>query len=169
MAERFLQAGRITSTHGVRGELRMECWCDGPEFLLGVKRLYIGEVCFDVQSSRPHKNMLLVKLGGIDDVNTAMSYKGRVVCFDRNETKLPEGRHYISDLIGLSVVDAETGDKIGRLADVLLLPAGEVYVVRGEDNREYMIPAVPAFIEAIDMESGRIRVRMIEGMQTDAD
>ncbi len=121
-------------------------------FLLGVKKLYINGHAFAVEASRVHKNMLLLKLEGMDDINAAMLYKGKTVFFDREEVSLPEGRYFIHDIIGLAVEIADTGETLGRLSDVLVLPAGEVYVVKGE--KEYMIPAVPSFVESIDTAGG---------------
>jgi 16S rRNA processing protein RimM len=92
---------------------------------------------------------------------------GKVVSIDRSGISLPEGRYFIADLIGLTVLDNETGRSIGTLADVLTLPAHDVYVVRGA--HEYMIPAVPAFLAEINLEAGIMRVNLIEGMETDAN
>lgn len=159
--KKYLEAGQIVNTHGVRGEIKIMPWADSPEFLLKFKTLYIGERGFKVQSSRVHKNMVLAKMEGIDDVNDAMSLKNKTVCIDRDDVKLPKGRFFISDIIGAEVVN-ENGDMIGVLADVMEMPAQNIYVVRGE--REIMIPAVDEFILETDVENGRITVRLIEGM-----
>ena len=161
-----MQAGKFVATHGIHGELRLECWCDGPEFLMGIGHLHIGGLSYAVESAKEHKHLLIVKLRGVDDVNAAMLFKGKIAFFDREEAPLPEGRYFIQDLLGLSVIDDESGARLGKLADVLMMPAGQVYVVRGE--KEYMIPAVPEFVREIDMKEGVIRVRLIEGMETDA-
>lgn len=159
--KKYLEAGQIVNTHGVRGEIKIMPWADSPEFLLKFKTLYIGERGFKVQSSRVHKNMVLAKMEGIDDVNDAMSLKNKTVCIDRDDVKLPRGHFFISDIIGAEVVN-ENGDMIGVLADVMEMPAQNIYVVRGE--REIMIPAVDEFILETDVENGRITVRIIEGM-----
>lgn len=159
--KKYLEAGQIVNTHGVRGEIKIMPWADSPEFLLKFKTLYIGQRGFRVQSSRVHKNMVLAKMEGIDDVNDAMSLKNKTVCIDRDDVKLPRGHFFISDIIGAEVID-ENGDRIGVLADVMEMPAQNIYVVRGE--REIMIPAVDEFILNTDIENGRITVRLIEGM-----
>ena len=94
-----------------------------------------------------------------------MVLKGRTVFIDRTGVELPEGRHFIADLIGLNVVDADSGEALGVVADVLTPPAHEVYVVKGE--HEYLIPAVDEFVIETNVEGGYIRVRLIEGMRSD--
>jgi len=159
--KKFLEAGKIVNTHGIRGEVKITPWADSPEFLRGFPRLYIDGDAREVESARVHKNMLIAKLHGVDDVNAAMRLKGALVSIDRDDVDLPEGDFFIQDIIGARVV-TESGEEVGALADVLDLPAGNVYVVRGD--REILIPAVPEFVLKTDIDSGIITVRLIEGM-----
>ena len=115
--------------------------------------------------ARAHKGNVLARLEGVDDVNAAMVLKGRTVSIDRTGVVLPEGRHFLADLMGLDVLDADSGEKLGVIADVLTPPAHEVYVVKGE--HEYLIPAVDEFLIETNVEGGYIKVRLIEGMQSD--
>ena len=165
MKNRFLEAGQIVNTHGVRGEVKIVPWCDSPEFLLQFETLYLDEKPVKVLQARVHKSSVLARLEGVDDVNAAMALKGRTVFIDRTGVVLPEGRHFIADLIGLDVLDADSGEKLGVVADVLTPPAHEVYVVKGE--HAYMIPAVDEFLVETNVEGGYIRVRLIKGMRTD--
>ena len=159
---RYLETGKIVGTHGVRGEVKLEPWADSPEFLLQFKTLYLSEQPYKVESSRVHKSQVLVKLQGVGSVEAAAALRGRVVKIDREEASLPEGKVFIADLIGLPVF-AE-GVQIGKLTEVLNYPASDVYVVKGE--HEYLIPAVPAFVERADPAEG-IFVKLIEGLRTD--
>ena len=161
MKKDFLEAGRIVNTHGVRGEVKIQPWADSPEFLLGFRTLYLGETPLQVRAARVHKNMVIAALEGVADVNAAMALKGRVVSIRRTDAKLPAGEFFIQDILGAEV-RTESGETLGRLADVLDLPGGNVYVVRGE--REILIPAVPEFVLETDPEAGVITVRLIEGM-----
>ncbi len=161
MKEEFLDAGKIVNTFGVRGEVKLDPWCDSAEFLRPFKTLYIDGEARKVISSRVHKGMLIVHFEGVDDVNAAMLLKNRLVRFARRDARLPKGRYFISDLLGSTVVD-EDGREIGKLADVLEMPAGQIYVVQGES--EHQIPAVPEFILDINAEENTIRVHLIEGM-----
>ena len=166
MKNRFLEAGQIVNTHGIRGEVKIVPWCDSPEFLLQFDTLYLDEKPVRVLEARVHKGNVLARLEGVDDVNAAMVLKGRTVSIDRTGVALPEGRHFIADLMGLDVLDADSGEKLGIVADVLTPPAHEVYVVRGA-GCEYLIPAVDEFLIETNVEGGYIRVRLIEGMRAD--
>ena len=159
MKKRFLEAGQIV-THGVAGEVKILPWCDGPEFLKDFDTFYIEGTAFPVEQARVHKNMLLCKLSGVNDMNAAQVMKNKVVCIDRSDARIPEGRVFISDLIGLPVY--ADGQEIGVLKDVYTGPANDVYIVKGE--KEYMIPAVSEFLEDVNVDEGYVRVRLIEGM-----
>ena len=159
--EPYLEAGKIINTFGVRGEVKLDPWCDSAEFLKPLKTLYIDGAPRAVASSRVHKGMLIVRFADVEDVNGAMLLKNKIVYFARSDVHLPKGRHFVADLLGAAVVD-EQGTEIGRLTEVLDMPAGQVYVVQGET--EHTIPAVPEFILDIDADGKVIRVHLIEGM-----
>ena len=157
----YVEAGRITNTHGVAGEVKIEVWLDSPQFLKSFKRCFIDRREVKLLSARVHKGFLIVKLEGVEDVNAAMALKGRTVFIDRADARLPKGAFFLQDIIGASVVD-ESGNEIGKLVDVMETPASNVYVVKGE--REHLIPAVPEFILSTDADNGIITVHLIEGM-----
>ena len=159
--EPYLEAGKILNTFGVRGEVKLDPWCDSAEFLKPLKTLYIDGAPRAVASSRVHKGMLIVRFADVEDVNGAMLLKNKIVYFARSDVHLPKGRHFVADLLGAVVVD-EQGAEIGKLTEVLDMPAGQVYVVQGET--EHTIPAVPEFILEIDADGKVIRVHLIEGM-----
>ena len=161
MKERFIEAGEIVNTHGVRGEVKILPWTDSAEFLAAFRTLYIDGRPVKVRSARVHKQTVLASLEGVEDVNAAMRLKGRRVFIDRADAKLPEGGYFIQDIIGAEVV-TEDGESIGALAEAIDAPASMIYVVRGE--RERLIPAVPEFILKTDADAGIITVRLIEGM-----
>ncbi|MCL2003736.1 MAG: ribosome maturation factor RimM [Oscillospiraceae bacterium] len=157
----LIEIGKITGTHGVRGELRVEPWCDSPAFLAGFSVVHLRGAPRTVESARVHKRLVLLKLEGVDTVEAAQALRESVLYIDRSGIELPEGRYFIQDLIGLAVFDGE--ERVGTLYDVLTAPAHDVYIVRGEDG-ERMIPAVPEFVKEIDIKGGVIRVELIEGM-----
>lgn len=161
MKQQYLEAGKITNTHGVRGEVRITPWADSAAFLRGFHTFYIDGQPVRVLRSRVHKNQLIAQLEGYDDVNAAMTLKNKVIHIDRADAKLPEGRYFLQDLLGMRVV-SDSGETLGELADVLDLPQGSVYVVRG--TREILIPDVPEFLLNIDAERGEITVHLLEGM-----
>ena len=116
-----------------------------------------------MERARVHKNMVIMKFEGLTDVPGALSLRNAILYIDRSDAKLPEGAFFLADIYGLEVRDAATGEVLGQIADVLTLPANNVYVVRG-GARELMIPAVPQFIAETNVEAGFIRVNMMEGL-----
>ena len=165
MLKQYLEVGKVTNTHGVMGEVRVQPWADSPEFLCQFKTLYMDEayIPMTVERARPHKNMAIIKFKDVTDVPSALSIKNATLFLDRKDAKLPEGSFFLADLYGLEVRDAETGSVLGKIADVLTLPASNVYVIRGGE-REWMIPAVPQFIAETNVEEGFLRVNLMEGL-----
>ncbi len=162
MKNQFLEAGKIVNTHGIQGEVKIMPWTDTPDFFCQFKTLYLDDAPVKVLSARVQKSCVLVRLEGVDDINSAMVLKGKVVSVLRSEIRLPEGRHFLADLIGLEVRNADTGEVLGTLTEVLPLPANQVYVVKG--TREYLIPAVEEFLIETNVEEGFLRVHLLEGM-----
>lgn len=165
MAEQYLEVGKITNVHGLMGEVRVQPWADSPDFLCRFKTLYVDKTHWPIQveRARVHKNMVILKFAGITDVPGALAMRNAILYIDRRDVQLPEGAFFLADLYGLEVRDARTGEVLGQVADVLTLPANNVYVVRG-GARELMIPAVPQFIAETNPEGGYLRVNMIEGL-----
>lgn len=164
MQWQWLEAGKIVGTHGVRGEVKVEPWADGPSFLLDFDRVKIDGTEYAVEQARVHKQQVLLKLAGVDTVEAAAALRGRVLRIDRSQARLDESAVFIADLIGLPVFAG--GEEIGRIAEVLTLPANDVYVVRGA--HEYLIPVVREYVLHVDPQAG-VTVRLVEGMQADAD
>lgn len=163
--KQYLEAGKIVSVHGIRGEVKVLPWADSPEFLCGFARVQIGGRMYRVEQARVQKTCVLWKLQGIDTVESAQTLRDQVAYIDRDDAQLESGQYFIADLIGLRVL--ADGVEIGRVQDILPMPASDVYVVRGE--HEYMIPGVKEFILETNPEAGYLRVKLLEGMQTDAD
>ena len=163
--KQYLEVGKVTNVHGLMGEVKVQPWADSPEFLCQFKTLYVDEAHFPmtVQRARVHKNMVIIKFDGPTDVPSALSLRNAILYIHREDVKLPEGSFFLADIYGLEVRDAASGEVLGEIADVLTLPANNVYVVRG-GARELMIPAVPQFIAETNIEAGYIRVNMMEGL-----
>ena len=159
----FIEAGEIVNTHGVRGELKVLPWMDGPEDLLEYDRCRIARKDYVIESARVQKTCTLLKLQGVDTMEDAMALRGKTVLLFREDA--PEGLIFAAELVGMEVYCEEK--MIGAVSDVLDYPGNKVYVVKGE--REYMIPAVKEFILDMDMEANRMQVKLIEGMALDAD
>ncbi len=156
MKQQFLQAGKILNVHGIVGEVKFEHWCDGAEALRKVKEFFFdpqGERGISLRSMRPHGKFLLLKLEGIDDPETARTYKNRILYVRREDLVVEKGRVFISDLIGLPLIEEESGKVLGTVKDVVNRGAGDLYVVDLGGREEYF-PAVKEFLKKVDLERG---------------
>ena len=165
MKKQYLPAGKIVSTHGLRGDVKILPWADSPDFLLDFDTVYLAGKPYAVEDARVQKTCVLMKLEGIDTVEDAAKLRDQVVFISREDIELEEGTIFIQDLLHLPVLD-ESGAELGKLQEVISTGANDVFYVKGA--HEYMIPAVPEFVLERNIDEGFIRVRLIEGMQTDA-
>lgn len=161
MEKEFLEAGKIINTHGVRGEVKIDVWADSAEFLSGFDRLFIDGRPVKLLRARAHKGFLIASLDGVCDMDAANALRGKTVYISRDDAALPEGAFFIADLIGMTAKD-EGGAELGKVTDVLSLPAGNVCVINGA--REILVPIRPEFIIRRDEALGVVTVRLIEGM-----
>lgn len=170
MLKQYLEAGRIVGTHGVRGEMRVECWCNTPAFLSKFKTLYLdgGKTPLSV-ACRPHKNIVLVTVRGVDSIEKADEYRGKILYIDRADVHLPEGEHFVQDIIGLSVTDADTGEVYGTVKDVLKTGSNDVYEMQDDKKKLYYIPVIPDIIDRLDFEAGAVYIRPMKGLFDDED
>ena len=167
----YLECAMAVNTHGVKGGVRLASRCDSPAVLASLKTLYLREGneyrAMPVVHASVQKNMVLATFAGIDTLEGAVALRDKVFYAKREDLPLEEGAHFVADLLGLPVIDADSGDVCGVLEDVTFPGAHPVYVVR-DGERSFMIPAVPAFI--LDISFGQekpegIYVRLIEGMR----
>ncbi len=166
MEKRFLEAGKIVRTHGVRGELCLEPWADSPDFLKQVKEFYFdpqGQRPAGLQSARVHKGRLLICLAGVSTVEQGDALRGKVLYLDREEIHLEEGRFFLQDLIGLQAVDGRTGQVYGTVEEILNTPANDVYRIVG-GGKEYLFPAVAHMVKRTAPEEGVIELLPIPGI-----
>ena len=157
----FIEAGEIVSTHGVRGEMKLLPWTDGPDFLLEFNRVRIGGTTYKMESCRVQKTCNLIKLAGVDTMEDAQALRGKTVELYRED--VADDLIFASELIDMEVF--ADGEGIGRITDVLDYPGNKVYVVKG--THTYMIPAVKAFILNTDLEKNEMQVKLLEGMRDD--
>ena len=171
MIKQYLEIGEITGTHGVRGEVRVNPWCDSPDFIKKFKTLYFdreGSQAVKV-SSRSHGKMALVKIDGVDTVEEARKLRGRILWMKRSDAHLPEGRYFIAELIGCRVFDADDPEKCyGELTDVSWTGANDVWHITN-GGREYLIPSIPDVVIDTDVAWDRIIIRPLKGIFDDED
>ena len=109
MKAEFLEAGKIVNTFGMRGEVRVQPWADSPDFLTGFEHFYIDEMPVQVLSAKVHKGCVIATLEGVDDIDSAIRMKNKIIKIKKEHVKLEEGSYFVTDLIGLKVIDNETG------------------------------------------------------------
>ena len=164
----YIECGKIINTHGAHGGVKIDPWCNTPKDFVSLKRIFLqfennGQyVEKKILKSSAFKQFVIADIEGVDDMDKAMLLKGTVLYAARKDFKLAEGEYFISDLEGLSVIDAENGTVYGTLLETINRGASDIYVVKTQ-NGEKMIPAVKEFIDRIDLEQG-IFVRPIPGM-----
>ena len=161
MKLQFIEAGEIVTTHGVKGEVKVMPWVDGPEILCEFDRCRIAGKEYEIESCRVQKTCNLVKLSGIDTMEAAQAMRGKVVEIYRED--IDDEVIFAAELIGVEVY--ADGLLLGKITEVLDYPGNSVYVVNGE--HEYMIPAVNQFILSTDLETNTMQVKIIEGMRSD--
>ena len=172
MPKKYLEAGKFVTTHGVMGELKAYPYCDSAEFLCGFSLLYPSEQGgrpWRVTAARAHKGMALLKLEGVDGMDAARVLVNRLFYIDRDDVQLPEGRWFIQDIIGLQVVDADSGRVYGTVLDVTNTGANDIYEIRTPQGKSVFFPAVKEFLVQVAPEEGFVRVRPIGGMFEDED
>ena len=164
--KQYLECGKIVNTHGFRGAVKLESWCNTPEDLADLSRLFLmekdGMRCLTVKHASVFKQFVIAELEGIVDLDMAMVLKNRVVYAAREDFSLEDGDFFIVDLIGLPVIDATSGTEYGTLSDIINRGASDIYVIKTPDG-ERMMPAVDEFVKKVDVEKG-IFVSPIEGM-----
>ncbi|MBQ7066631.1 MAG: 16S rRNA processing protein RimM [Lachnospiraceae bacterium] len=166
--EDMLKVGVITSTHGIRGEVKVFPTTDDVKrFKKGVKLILDTgkeQLDLEVEGVKFFKQFVILKFKGIDNINDIEKYKGKELFVTReNAVKLKKDEYFIADLMGLSVID-EDGKQIGILKDVMETGANDVYIVQLEDDKEVLIPAIKQCILEVNIEEGFIKVHMMEGL-----
>ena len=171
MKKQFIETGKITGTHGIRGEVRVQPWSDSPESLAEFDVLYLdreGKSSLKIKSARAHKNMVLMKIDGVDTVEAAEAFRNKVIYLNRDDVELPEGSHFIDDLVGCEVYDTAGGELLGKLCDVSATGANDVWHIK-RDGREYLVPAIPDVVDEVDIDNGIIKISPLKGIFDDED
>lgn len=161
----FLETGKIVNIHGIKGEVKIMPWSDNPEFICEFDSIYCGKdkKCFEVENSRVHKNMVLVKFKGIDTPEAANAMRNSIVYIDRDDIELEDGTYFIQDLIGLTMKNADNGKIYGKVKDVFQTGANDVYEI-SDGEKKYLVPAIPDVIVNVDIENKEILIRPLEGL-----
>lgn len=171
MKKSFLETGKITGTHGIRGMVRIQPWCDSFEFLSGFKRFYLdssGETELKVERIAQAKNMAIVKFAGVDTVEQAEKYRDKIIYISRNDAKIEEGSYFIQDLIGCVVKDIDNGRVYGKISDVTQTGSNDVWHIKDGEN-EYLLPVIKEIVKQVDIDSETVLIKYMKGIFEDED
>ena len=171
MLKQYLEAGQVVGTHGVRGELRIQPMGDGPEFLTKFRTLYLdnGKTPMKVRSARAHKNITLLSLEGVNSIEDGERLRGKILYLNRDDARLPKGRYFVADLIGMRVFDADSGEEYGTLTDVIQTGANDVYEITDAAGAAHLMPAVKPMVIEVNIEAAEMKIRPIAGIFDDED
>ena len=147
----------------------MEPWCDSGEFLCEFDTLYFdkGKTPVEVTRSRVQKNIVVMKIAGVDTPEQAQDIRNKILYMDRNEVELEEGSYFVQDLVGLEVIDNDSGESYGKLCEVSFTGANDVYHIKGGDGTVRLIPAIPDVVISTDITNGIMKIHVLEGLFDD--
>lgn len=165
----LLQVGVITSTHGVRGEVKVFPTTDDPARFKKLKQVILDDgkqqIDLEIASVKFFKNMVILKFKGIDNINDVEKYRRATLLVTReNAVPLAENEYFIADLIGLSAV-SDKGEELGTITDVLQTGANDVYVVTTPQKEEILVPAIKECILAVDLDERRMQIHLLPGLR----
>lgn len=167
MKKVFLEIGEIVGTCGLRGEVKIVPWCDGFSVFSGLSRLFFdsdGNICKNIENSRQRKSLVVVKFFGVDSLESAKQMLKSVVYARRDDILVPDGRHFIQDLVGMRVYDVGDGAFYGRIVDVLQPGANDVYRIVDDQGVERLVPVIDDVVLRTDFERGSVYIRPLEGL-----
>ena len=173
---RFIACGKIINTHGCHGDVKVEPWTDTPRDLIDLGRVFVGEgetkrEIRILRGSVMQGRFLMLSLEGVTDMNAADSLRNTVLYADREDFHLDEGQYFLSDAIGLPVLDGREGregDLLGTVTDISPNAASDIYTVKTPDGAEVLVPAIPVFVTEV-VPGEYVRMIPIDGMFENTD
>lgn len=164
MDDRLIEIGKVVNTHGIRGEVKIQPWCDDPGLFDELEYLYIDGKRYTVLQSRFHKTCELVLLEGVDTISQAELLKNKIVTVERELLgELPEGTYYIADLEGLLVKTVD-GQVLGTIEEVLKTGSNDVYVLKSDRKKPVLIPVIDEVVKEVNIEEGTVLVELLKGL-----
>lgn len=162
MQDKF-EIGQIVNTFGIKGEVKVNPYTNDLEQFKKIKGIYVSGTKMEIEHVKYQKNVVILKLKGIEDMTSAENLRGSIVEVDRSKKKLPKDTYYIVDLIGLDVYTDE-GEKLGILQDIYNTGANDIYTVKTEEKKEILLPAISEVIKEIDIANNKIIVHILKGL-----
>lgn len=167
----YIECAKIINTHGCHGGVKLASWCNRPEELAALKRVFVlkngAYEEYKLRRASVFKQFVVADLDGVTDMDAALALKNQVCYAKRSDFHLEKGEYFIADLVGLPVIDADNSKEYGRVKELINRGASDIYVVSTAAG-EVMIPAVPEFVDRVDIAGG-VFVRPIDGMFSSED
>lgn len=166
--DQFLRVGVISTTHGIKGEVKVYPTTDDPNRFKQLKEIFLDTgkelMPLEIEGVKFFKQLVILKFKGIDNINDIEKYRGKDLLVNReNAVKLEENEYFICDIIDFEVY-TEEGEKLGILMEVLTTAANDVYVVKMENGKELLLPSIKECILDVDMENQKIIVHLMKGL-----
>mgnify|MGYP002539641094 CR=1 FL=1 len=164
MKQDMLEIGKVVNTHGIRGEIKIQPWCDDPTIYDHLEYIYINGRRYEIIRNRLHKNCEIVAIEGIEHIEQAETLRNQIVTIEREALGvLPEGTYYIADLLGLTVKTLE-GELLGIIEEVIHTGSNDVYVLKSENPNPILIPVIDQVVKEVNIEAGYVLVELLEGL-----
>lgn len=163
----LLEIGKIVNTHALRGDVKIQYWCDDAEIFHELEYVYADGEKLEITNSRLHKNFVILHFKGIDDINIAESYKNKVLTVERDMLgELPDGTYYICDLLGLEVKKND-GTVLGTIEDIIKTGSNDVYVVNTGKDKPILLPVIDDVVKEVNIDNGYVIVELMKGLIDD--
>lgn len=166
MSNKKYRVGTIINTHGLRGDMKVYSHSDYPERFSEIKYIFFdnSDEKIYIERVKYHKSVPIIKLKGIDSIENAEKYKGSTIFVDNNNTKkLADDEYMVSDLIGITA-KLDNDEVLGVVENVLPYSANDIYLIKSEDGKEFLIPAIKEFVPVIDIKEKIMIIKPIKGM-----
>lgn len=166
----FIETGKIVGTHGVRGMVRIQPWCDDNDFLCSFKKLYLenGKQSLKVNKIQSHGTVVIAQFAGVDSIEAAEQLRGSVLYINRRDVTLSDGQYFVDDIIGCKVYNIENNELLGEVCDVSATGANDVWHIKS-GTEIYLIPKIDDIVKSVNIDEGRIEISVMKGLFGDED
>ena len=167
MKDDLLEIGKIVNTHGIRGEVKIQPWCDEPELFDELEYLFIEGEKYNIVRNRFHKTCQIVQLENVNNIDDAERFKNKIVYINRDALELPEGRYYIADIEGITVKE-QNGRILGVVDEIIKTGSNDVYSLKDTFNKKpVLIPVIEGVVLETNIDGGYIVVKLPKGLIDD--
>ena len=167
MKDDLLEIGKIVNTHGIRGEVKIQPWCDEPELFDELEYLFIEGEKYNIVRNRFHKTCQIVQLENVNNIDDAERFKNKIVYINRDALELPEGSYYIADIEGLTVKE-QNGRILGVVDEIIKTGSNDVYSLKDTFNKKpVLIPVIEGVVLETNIDGGYIVVKLPKGLIDD--